>query len=68
MPRGGLRAAVNREKCNGCETCADICPDVFVVKDELAVVKLDPVPAEFEGCAIEARDECMAGAIKIIKG
>ncbi|MEE9199910.1 MAG: hypothetical protein V3V45_00525 [Candidatus Brocadiales bacterium] len=22
----------------------------------------------FEGCAIEAADECMAGAIKIIKG
>ncbi len=63
-----LRAVVDREKCNGCETCIDICPEVFAIKSERAVVKLDPVPPELEGCAIEAGDECMAGAIKIVKG
>lgn len=68
LAEGRLRAVVNRERCNGCETCIDVCPEVFAIDNERAVVKLDPIPPELEGCAIEARDECMAGAIMIVKG
>lgn len=66
--QGQLRAVVNLEKCNGCETCVDVCPEVFGIEegDEKAFVKEDPLPPELEGCAIEAAEECMAGAIKIV--
>jgi len=65
---GQLRAVVDREKCNGCETCVDICPEVFAIEDERAVVKLDPLPARLKDCAVEAAGECMAGAITIVEG
>lgn len=68
LAEGWLRTVVNREKCNGCETCIDMCPEVFAIENERAVVKLNPIPPELEGCAIGARDECMAGAITIVKG
>ncbi len=66
--QGKLRAVVNLKKCNGCETCVDVCPEVFGIEegDEKAFVKEDPLPPELEGCAIEAAEECMAGAIKIV--
>jgi ferredoxin len=66
--QGKLRAVVNLEKCNGCETCVDVCPEVFGIEEggEKAFVKEDPLPPELEGCAIEAAEECMAGAIKIV--
>lgn len=63
----GLRVVVDLKRCNGCETCVDVCPEVFAIKNKQAMVKLDPVPLELEGCALEARDECMAGAIKIVQ-
>jgi ferredoxin len=46
----------------------DVCPEVFGIEegDEKAFVKEDPLPPELEGCAIEAAEECMAGAIKIV--
>ncbi|HHT9118307.1 MAG TPA: ferredoxin [Candidatus Hypogeohydataceae bacterium YC38] len=66
LAEGRLRVVVHREKCNGCATCVDICPEVFAMEKERAVVKLDPIPPELEVCAMGARDECMAGAIKIV--
>ena len=68
LAEGRLRAVVDREKCNGCETCADICPEVFAIENERAVVKLDPLPARLKDCAVEAAGECMAGAITIVEG
>ena len=67
-PGGQLRAVVDPEKCNGCGTCVDVCPDVFVLKnDEVAEVKVGPVPGKLEDCAITAREECMAGVIEILR-
>ncbi|MFQ5956473.1 MAG: ferredoxin [Candidatus Brocadiales bacterium] len=68
LAEGRLRAVVNLKRCNGCETCIDVCPEVFAIKNERAEVKLDSIPPELEGCAIEAADECMAGAITIVEG
>lgn len=68
LAEGRLRAVVDLKRCNGCETCVDVCPELFAIENERAAVKLDPIPPELEGCALEARDECMAGAIKIVQG
>ena len=51
--------------CTGCGDCADICPEVFEVADDVATVIADPVPEEFEDACQEAADECPVEAISI---
>ncbi len=61
-----MRAKVDRDACISCGLCESVCPDVFELDDEsISVVKVDPVPAEFEDCAQEAADECPTDAIYI---
>jgi len=51
------------DTCTACGLCSDACPDVFELGDELAEVKVDEVPAEFEDAVREAADECPVEAI-----
>jgi ferredoxin len=60
-----MRATVDPETCTGCGLCVDACPAVFVLRDELAVVIADPIPAADEDAAREAADDCPVEAIKI---
>lgn len=60
-----MRAKIDEDLCTACELCVDTCPDVFEMGDDFAVVKVDPVPAEYEDCAREAADDCPAEAIII---
>lgn len=39
-----MAAKVNKEKCNGCGACVEICPvDAIKIKDEKAIVSDDCV-------------------------
>ena len=51
------------DSCTACGLCVDTCPDVFSMGEELAEVLADPVPAESEGLAQQAADECPVEAI-----
>lgn len=54
------------EDCTGCEACVGTAPEVFEMGDEdIAVVKVDPVPADLEDSAREAADSCPVEAIVI---
>jgi len=57
-----MKAKVTDE-CIACERCVEICPAVFEMGDELAKVKTDPVPAEYEDDVREAADQCPTDAI-----
>ncbi len=46
------------EDCTACELCIDICPDVFEMGDDTAVVKEDANLTEFEDEIKEAADSC----------
>jgi len=46
-----MKAIVDADLCTGCELCVDTCPDVFEMDDDIAVVKVDVVPADSEECA-----------------
>jgi len=60
-----MKATVDPDLCIGCGKCEEICPEVFELDDDLAVVKADPVPAEAADACREAAEECPVEAISI---
>ncbi len=60
-----MKAKVDPDLCTGCELCVDTCPEVFEMEDDIAIVKVEEVPADAEDCAQEAADSCPAEAITI---
>jgi ferredoxin len=58
-----MRAIVDQNTCIGCGLCPQICPDVFRMEGEKALVYTDPVPPEVEDLAQEAADQCPVNAI-----
>lgn len=58
-----MKYTVDQDMCIGCGACEGICPDVFGLKDDKSQVKVTPVPAEFEACALEAEEGCPVQAI-----
>jgi ferredoxin len=59
-----MKATIS-EDCVSCVLCVDICPDVFEMGDQLAQVKFDKIPAQFEKAVQQAADECPVSAIAI---
>jgi ferredoxin len=61
-----MKAKVDEELCTGCGVCADEAPEVFEMNDDdIAVVKVNPVPEEHADAAQAAADGCPCGAIEI---
>ncbi len=50
------------ENCIGCGTCVDICPQVFDLEDDLAVVK-EGADLSLDASIIEAAQACPVEAI-----
>ena len=53
------------DTCTACGLCADTCPDVFEMGDDIAEVVVEQVPPEFEDAVLQAADECPVEAIII---
>ena len=53
------------DECTACGICEDACPEVFELGDEKAIVKLNPVPEQFQAACREAAAECPGEAIEI---
>ncbi len=53
------------EDCTACELCVELCPEVFSLPDEIAVVNEDVNLDMYEEKIKEAAEECPVEAIKI---
>jgi ferredoxin len=60
-----MKAHVDKNSCIGCGLCANICPDVFEIKGDIAIVKSDPVSPENIECCRQAAEDCPVSAITI---
>ena len=60
-----MKVKVDKEACTACELCVDTCPDVFEMGEDVATVKVTPVPGNLEECAKDAAESCPTEAIII---
>ena len=60
-----MKVRIDKELCSGDEICVDICPEVFKMEDEIAVVKTETVPEDAKEKCREAAEECPSEAIII---
>lgn len=61
-----MKATVDKDLCIGCGLCAETCPEVFEMNDDMiAIVIVDEVPAEHKDSAQAAADACPVEAIAI---
>ncbi|MHC4634809.1 MAG: ferredoxin, partial [Planctomycetota bacterium] len=63
--RGFIMKVSVEEACTACGLCADTCPEVFQVGEDIAKVITDEVPPEFEGAVEQAAGDCPVEAIII---
>ncbi len=60
-----MKARVDRDLCVGDQTCVEICPEVFEMDDDVAVVKLNEIPDDLVDACREAAESCPVDAIII---
>ncbi len=60
-----MNAKVDPDLCIACGICPDLCPEVFELSGDIAIVIVDPVPPEAEASCREAMESCPVDAISI---
>lgn len=60
-----MKVKVDAELCVGCGLCVNTSPEIFEMKDDKAILKVDTVPAGREDSCKQSKDECPTEAIII---
>ena len=60
-----MKTRIDKDECTACEECVETVPEVFAMNEDgdMAVVKVDVVPADLEEDVKEAAEDCPAEAI-----
>ena len=60
-----MKVKVNHDLCTGDEICVQMCPEVFEMEGDKAIVLQEEVPEELQDSVKEAADSCPSEAIII---
>lgn len=60
-----MKVSVDKDLCVGCGLCESSCPDVFEMKDNVAVVKRGDVAPAQADCATSVAQNCPVSAITV---
>lgn len=60
-----MKVKVDDSLCVGDEICVDICPEIFEMEGDIAIVKMKEVPEDLQESCREACDSCPVEAIII---
>lgn len=61
-----MNVSVDLEKCIGCGACAEICPAVFFLDEEIGKSRvIDPEACDYSGCCEAAEENCPVEAITV---
>ena len=61
-----MRAIVETDLCIGCCLCTELCPDVFAMSGDVAVVTQITIASDSEESCRDTRDQCPVNAITIL--
>jgi ferredoxin len=65
MEVGDMKAKVDPELCTGAEICTQVCPEMFEMRGQKAVARMEEVPKHLELSTKEAANSCPSEAIII---
>jgi len=60
-----MKVKIDPDLCNGDEVCVQLCPEVFEMQEDKAVVIMDDIPDDLQDSVREAVDSCPSEAIII---
>jgi ferredoxin len=60
------RVVIDEQDCDGCQTCVELCPDVFEFDEDAEVARVINPKAE-DACIEEAIDSCPSECISWIE-
>jgi ferredoxin len=58
-----MKVRVKDDECVGDGVCAELCPEIFKMEGDLAVVKKEDVPPELEDLVRKAAESCPVDAM-----